>query len=450
MPSRPTLPRHARAALVLRRAPGVRTRLLLAVVAAGIALPGRADAQTPSDSARGAEPPRVFVDCQQIFCDLDFFRTEITWVDYVRDRAVADAHVLVTRQATGAGGSEYTLAFLGLRRYAGVSDTLRWVAPPASTDDAVRRGLVDVIRLGLVRYAARAGMADRLQVGLRPVGTEPAAAAAPQDDPWDYWVFRVRANGFTDGQKQSRFFNGFGSLSASRITADWKTTLSANGSYSENRFIFADGRSLNSYQHSYGTNALVVKSLSDHWSVGGTASASSSVFLNQRLALSAAPAVEYNYFPYTESTRRQLIARYAAGVRSLEYDEETIYDRMEETRPYHQLIVGLDARQPWGSLSATLNGSQYFHDANKFSLGLSNSADVRLFRGFSFNLSGSVSLVRDQLHIPKRGATDEEVLLQRRQLETSYRWFASAGLSYTFGSIYNSIVNPRFGTSGSF
>lgn len=425
----------------------IRCAYLALVLLAGPMLPIRLVAQTPADSARGAQP-RVFVDCQQIFCDLDFFRTEITWVDYVRDRTVADAHVLVTRQATGAGGSEYTLAFLGQRQFAGVADTLRWVAPPASTDDVVRRGLADVLRAGLVRYAARAGLADRLQIGLRTAGPQ-STAAAPQQDRWNYWVFRIRANGFTDGQKQSRFFNGFGSVSASRITADWKTTFTGNGSYSEDRFIFADGRSLNNYQHSYGTNALVVKSLSEHWSVGATASANSSTFLNQQLSLSVAPAVEYNVFPYSESTRRQLIARYAAGARALNYEEETIYDRLEETRPYHQLIVGLDARQPWGSVNTTLNGSQYFHDASKFSLGLSNSADVRLFRGFSFNLSGSVSLVRDQLHIPKRGATDEEVLLRRRQLETSYRWFASAGLSYTFGSIYNSIVNPRFGQSGS-
>jgi hypothetical protein len=42
----------------------------------------------------------------------------------------------------------------------------------------------------------------------------------------------------------------------------------------------------------------------------------------------------------------------------------------------------------------------------------------------------------------------EEVLLQRRQLETGYSYFFSVGLSYTFGSIFTNVVNPRFGSQG--
>ena len=40
------------------------------------------------------------------------------------------------------------------------------------------------------------------------------------------------------------------------------------------------------------------------------------------------------------------------------------------------------------------------------------------------------------------------VLLRQQQLKTSYRYFAYAGLSYTFGSIFNNVVNPRFGNGG--
>ena len=51
----------------------------------------------------------VYLDCQTTYCDFDFFRTELTLVNWVRDRQVADVHLLVTTQATGAGGSEYTI-----------------------------------------------------------------------------------------------------------------------------------------------------------------------------------------------------------------------------------------------------------------------------------------------------------------------------------------------------
>ena len=65
--------------------------------------------------------------------------------------------------------------------------------------------------------------------------------------------------------------------------------------------------------------------------------------------------------------------------------------------------------------------------------------------GLSLNLRGSVSQIHDQLALQKEGATEEEILLNLRQLETSYDYNASIGLRYTFGSIYSNVVNPRFG-----
>jgi hypothetical protein len=50
----------------------------------------------------------AFLDCQNMFCDFDYFRTELAMVNWVRDRSVADVHLLVTRQETGSGGSEHT------------------------------------------------------------------------------------------------------------------------------------------------------------------------------------------------------------------------------------------------------------------------------------------------------------------------------------------------------
>ena len=60
---------------------------------------------------------RVFLDCPDTFCDFDYYRTEITFVNWVRDRQFAQVHVLVTTQSTG-GGQEYTLSFIGLERFA--------------------------------------------------------------------------------------------------------------------------------------------------------------------------------------------------------------------------------------------------------------------------------------------------------------------------------------------
>lgn len=90
-------------------------------------------------------------------------------------------------------------------------------------------------------------------------------------------------------------------------------------------------------------------------------------------------------------------------------------------------------------------------DFTKKHLVFFNALDLRLFKGFSFFSFGQVSLLRDQLYLPRGNLSDQARLLRRRQLETSYSYFVQVGLSYSFGSIFNNIVNPRFGgTSGGF
>jgi len=48
--------------------------------------------------------------------------------------------------------------------------------------------------------------------------------------------------------------------------------------------------------------------------------------------------------------------------------------------------------------------------------------------------------------LPRGGASLEEVLLQRRELQTQYSYWGNVGVSYSFGSIYNNVVNSRFGS----
>ena len=74
------------------------------------------------------------------------------------------------------------------------------------------------------------------------------------------------------------------------------------------------------------------------------------------------------------------------------------------------------------------------------------SLSLNIARGLSINLSTSVESIRDQITLPLAEATSEEVLVNQRQLATSYRYFVYVGVSYTFGSIFSPIVNPRFNT----
>ena len=398
---------------------------------------------------------RVFLDCPDTFCDFDYYRTEITFVNWVRDRTYAQVHVLVTTQQTG-GGQEFTLAFIGLERFAGTADTLRWVSQTTDTEDDRRRGVAHTLRLGLTRFAARTPAGRRLDISY----SAPASEAAAVRDPWNYWVFRLSMNGNIQGEKTLKFQNWFGSLSADRVTDAWKLRLSLNQSYNQSDFTVDVLDSLGnptgtevitSITRSYNASGLVVRSLSPHWSFGARASASSSTFLNQDLAAAFAPAIEYDAYPYTQSTRRLLTVRYELGVKAFRYTDTTIFNRTAETRFNQALSVSLSVKQPWGSTSLALEGSNYLYDFRKNRVSLFGSGEFRVYKGLSFNLFGSVALIHDQLFLPKAGASEQEVLLRRRQLATSYSYFTFFGISYTFGSKFANVVNPRFeGGGGSF
>lgn len=398
----------------------------------------------PADSG----PLRVFLDCNAAGCDFDYLRTEIPYVDYVRDRTDASLHVLVTTQPTGSGGTEHTFNFIGLRDFVGISDTLRYVSPQSSTTDERRKGIARTLKVGLVRFIARTPAVDQLQISFAsPAASSPTANKPPERDRWNYWVFKTRASGNFNGESSQRFANLTGSFSANRVTKDWKLNNSVSLNYSESKFTFSEGNQFSSYSRSSAFSHLAVKSLTDHLSAGERASVSSSTFLNMRRSMRFAPAVEYNFFPYSQSTRKQLSLQYSLGVDSYRYRDTTIFEKISEVRPDQTLTATISTTQPWGSVTGSIEGANYLDDFSKRRLVLFNTVNARLFKGFSLNLYGRLSLLRDQLYLSKGGATDEEILLQRRQLSTSYSYFGGIGLSYTFGSIFNNVVNPRFGGS---
>ena len=397
-------------------------------------------------AAQDAQPIRLFLDCQYE-CDMEFTRTEIPWVDHVRDRADADVHVLVTTRSTAANAREFTLTFIGLRDLASLTDTIVTISPESDSQDRRRRVVTEALKRGLVRYVARRPGSERLTITYAAPTNAAAAGAAPARDKWNLWVFRTRADAYFNGEESSRSTQLYGTVSANRISPAWKANISLDGNYNENNFTFQDGTKFNSYSNGWGVRELIVKSLGPHWSAGQRASITSSTYQNTKLAFRFAPAVEYNIYPYSESTRRQLRLQYAIGATHYRYEDTTIFDKIQETRGDHSVLASLDMRQPWGSVSISLEGRALLDDLEKNRLHFNPEFDVRLFRGLSLNLFGYVSLLRDQLYLAKGGATDEEVLLRRRQLATSYQYFLGAGLSYTFGSIYNNVVNPRFGSA---
>ncbi len=416
---------------------------LLPLALLAVALPALAQPGAPA----GDGPLTVAVDCPGYVpgCDLDFFQTEVGFARFVRDQADAAVYVLVVREGTGGGGDRFTLLFDGRRPpLAGRRDTLRVSTPPGASDDDRRRALRDRLALGIAGFASRTGLANRLSVSYRAPSATEEVEAAPVD-PWNSWVFRIDGQGYFNGQSQSSSSNLFGSVSAVRVTEALKVSIRPRASYNRSEFELSDGSTFVSDNGSVGLNSGVVVSLSDHWSAGGRVDLSRNTFSNYDARAEVTPAVEYNLYPYAESTQRQLRFFYQAGVEAAAYQDTTIFLETSAVLPVHEAGVAAEFAQPWGSVDVYSNASQYLSRADKYNLSIGGGVELRLLRGLSLRVNGYYGFVRDQINLRAQRAEDGQILTGDRELPTGFQYFASVGLSYSFGSIYNQVVNARFG-----
>lgn len=419
----------------------------LVLLAIAVPLSAQGTGSAASDTVQNTAL-RAFLDCNEQGCDRDFLVTEMKWVNWMRERLDAEFHILVTSQATGSGGSRYTVVAIGQKQYAGKSDTLYFTANPNDADDIRRRGLLRVMSQLLLPHAAKTPLGARLSVSFAAPRGDAGKTGTAARDRWNFWTYSISANGYASGEKRQSSSSLSNSVDANRTTEAWKIRFNGNFSYDQSKYSLSDSTTFTNLQRNFGASALVVKSMTPHVSMGGRVNASRSDYYNTDLNATAAGAVEWDYYPYEQFARRKLTVLYTLGMQQFRYRETTIYEKDQETRPVHTLNVGLSARQPWGSANVSLSGSQFLNTLKYNNVGVSGGVDVRLGRGFSFNLFGSATRVRDQLYLPRGEATNEEVIARQQSLSTGYRYFGFAGLRYQFGSIFNSVVNPRFESLG--
>jgi hypothetical protein len=397
---------------------------------------GAVSQEIPVDTmALRAEAVRVFLDGVLFY---EYIKEEITFVNYVRDRHQAQVHVTMYTARTGSRGDEYTLEFIGLREFEGVNDTLTYISYYQDTEETVRAGVVHTMKLGLMRYVSHTPLAEHLSIDFR-------LPAAPEVvvDRWDFWVFFLSFGGYVNWEESYRTYSLNGSFSAERVTEELKLSISAYSNYRETETDVSD-RTVTSYKRNHRFDGLIVKSLGEHWSAGAGGEVSSSLYSNTKLSTYVAPAVEFNVYPYSEYHRREFVFLYQLGYAHARYEEETIYEKTSEDLLQGRLSVRYELKRRWGSVDAQLFGSHYFHDFDKHRLEFSLYQTINLFEGFRLHFSVSASLIHDQINLPRRNLTDDEILLRQREVETQYDYYFTIGFSYTFGSKYSNVVNPRF------
>jgi hypothetical protein len=414
-----------------------------------------------STAQNGAKPPdrlKIFIDCSGIFCDKDFIKTEITLVDFFLDQLASDVHILITNQQTGGGGSNYQLIFFGQNYFKGISDTLHFNTDANATDAEIRQVLVQYIKLGLAPYVSKTSSAKNVIITMKkPEGQKTSAAESAKKDPWNYWVYRIGANGNFQGEKSFQNGSYGANLSANRVTDQLKVSFSLNARKNKSVFTYEDPNGIDppvktiNDNHNINFSHFLVKSINSHWSWGYEANFLQSTFSNLKSQVLARTGIEYDIYPYKDVNNKLFTISYKLGVQNNKYYDTTLYDKTNETLAVHSVDANLTFNQKWGSASVGMSYQNYLSNWKFFNLAMNAFINVRITGGLSFNVGAFGALTRDQIFLPKEGASQQDILTRRRQLASGYNYFTSFGINYRFGSKLNNFVNPRFeGGNGSF
>lgn len=409
----------------------------------------------PAAAQQTSDPLRVFFDCDGPGCNQEFYRTEIDWVDWVRQREDADVHVIVASQSNASGGRAYEIRFIGQDDLSGVDDELTFSSLGTDVEQERLDGLATTLSIGFARYATLLGLRDVVTIrGVTPVEVDPDAGvvdADEVDDPWDLWSFRVGGNFNIDGEDTRKSRDVSTSFSADRVSRAWILGFDVRYSNDYQEIERSNGTIFENTQEDWSVNTETVHALADHWSIGFTTASGKLPRFNQDFRFEFRPGLEYSYFPYEQATRRALTAFYQIGPTYRDYEEETLFGETSETRWEQTLRIEFAQRQPWGDASVDVQGSHYLHNTDFYSVSFNGNLEFRLFRGLSLDIRGNYSFGDDQIYLPGGDLTDEEILLRLRQRQSSERYGLRIGFNYRFGSIYNNIVNNRFdGRTGGF
>ena len=386
--------------------------------------------------------PNIFLDCQ-MRCDFVYLKQEITFVNYMNNRLEADIYILATRQRTGAGGTEVQLIYTGENQFQGIQDTLIYLIEPNTTDAIERDLLVNTLKKGLLQFLVRTPLLDQLEYTIKDDGLEDVTDANERD-PWNYWVFNIGGNFWMNAEESFRSIDLTGRVNISRITDKEKFRFSSRYNYETTKFSLTDGEEFTSIRRQYSTYLEYVFSLNPHWSLGGVSRAGSSTFGNTDFSMYVKPAIEYNIFPYTDASTRRFSFRYAIGPEYFNYTDTTVYEKLRETVIRHSLDVEYEQTQKWGNIEIDFGVSQYMHDLKLLSTFINPDIELIVFKGLRLDFGGYVSFVGDRINIAKSDISDEDILLQIKQLDTDFTYFIYTGINYRFGSKFNNFVNQRF------
>ena len=382
--------------------------------------------------------PKLFIKCDR--CDQTYIRKEINYVDHVRDQALANIQLFIYRNRNANNGNRYTLDFIGNEIFSDKNISLFVDTNPKMTRDEIRLNLKKKIELGLVYYLIETDISDKISITYDSSFLSDEIESS--SDKWNNWVFQSAGDANFENETSRKKSNINLQFDADKVTDKIKLQFDLDFERSNDRYesdddIFTSRRNRKSF------SMKSVWSVSEKWSAGFSAGASSDTYQNIDFRYHILPAIEYSFFPYNEFVRREMVINYRIGYGYRNYIEKTIYEKLREDVYVHFIGFETRFRQPWGEINTNLSGKSFLQDPKKYSLRFDSWFSIRVFEGLSVRLGGELELIRDQLSLPMRNVSIEDLLLQQKEIATDFFTEFRIGLSYTFGSAYNNYLNSR-------
>jgi len=381
---------------------------------------------------------KLFLECN---CEKNFVRQEINYVNHVRDQSLANIQLFIYDNFNGSGGRTYRLDFKGTGDYADISAKGEFSSNPTMSSAEVREGLLKRIKAGLLNYLVVSDLADDIEYKVTNNGLA-ERQDIDFDDPWNNWIFEVYGDAELGRESSRKNFEYKVGFESDRVTEKIRIRTDFEINQATSEFV-RDDETFTSERSRYRGDGSIVRSLSDHWSTGIFAGGRHDTFTNIDFRYYVSPAVEYNIFRYQEVLRREIVFAYRIGYFHNDYIAPTIFEKTSEGIFNHSLDAQLRFRQPWGNVYSRLRASTFLNDFSKNRMEFFSNVSVRIFKGLAVRFSGRAELIRDQINLPGGAASIEDVLLQQKQIATDFEIGFSVGLSYTFGSAYNNIINTR-------
>lgn len=384
------------------------------------------------------ESIKFFVECD---CDKNYIRQEIKSIDHVRDQGLANVQLFIYDIINGSGGKTYKLEFKGTSSFKSITKTMTFNSNPNMTADDIRKRLVWRISKGLLPYILESDIANRVTYRIKEK-SEPKEDEEMDFDPWHNWIFEVFGEGKYNKEASRKRFEYKVGFDTDHVTDKWRVRGDFQTVQNNSKFIRNDEEFTSERNHYFFTGSIV-HSISDHWSTGIFVNARHDTFTNISLQGGFSPAIEYNIYPYSEVLKREIVFAYKIGYLHNDYIETTIFDKTHEVIFNHSFDIQVRYRQPWGNIFSRLRASTFLEDFSKNRLEVNGSLSIRVFKGFSVRFSGNLQFIQDQINLPAGDASLEDVLLQQKQIATDFDLELSVGLTYTFGSAFNNIINTR-------